>query len=373
MNVAEGYRVTEIDGIRGWASVSVFLFHLLAELFGTLRPEFRTIWTHFLLNGHLAVMIFFVLSGDALATACFQGNNRIVLDYLVVKRYFRLTAPIALSCLLVFVLMKLHLVFPKQAGLIVHREDWIGQFIPFDASIITFVKFVFLGVYNIPLNNPYNPFLWPMSYELMASMYVFIYLFIAPRLRWPLLTLFSIIFYLAYFKSYCTLFFIGVTFSKLRSMDFFEKAKKSIIWMVTSTLALPILVIFEFKLKDGPLDYDSRNMIVAVLFVFLIYSSNWMTRIFRAKFSAFLGDISFPLYLFHFAVLVSFTSGLILHYSINGVLSVEHTYFIIALTILITGLLAIGFSRIEKYLLRVIAKLAKQVFITVHLPQQISV
>jgi peptidoglycan/LPS O-acetylase OafA/YrhL len=361
MDVAERYRVTEIDGIRGWASVSVFLFHLLAELFGILRPEFRSMWTHFLLNGHLAVMIFFVLSGDALATVCSQGNNRVVLNYLVVKRYFRLTAPIALSCFLVFVLMKLHLVFPKQAGIIVHREDWIGQFIPFEASIITFIKFVFLGVYNIPLNNPYNPFLWPMSYELMASMYVFIYLFIAPRLRWPLLTLFTIIFYLAYFKSYCTLFFIGVTFAKLRSMDFFERAKKSTTWMAISTLALPILVIFEFKIKDGPLDYDSRNMIVAVLFVFLIYSSNWMTHIFRAKVSVFLGDISFPLYLLHFAVLVSFTSGLIVYFSKNEVLSVGYIYFILASTIIITGMLAIVFSRIEKYLLRVITRLARQI------------
>jgi peptidoglycan/LPS O-acetylase OafA/YrhL len=144
-------------------------------------------------------------------------------------------------------------------------------------------------------------------------------------------------------------------------MDFFERAKKSTTWMAISTLALPILVIFEFKIKDGPLDYDSRNMIVAVLFVFLIYSSNWMTHIFRAKVSVFLGDISFPLYLLHFAVLVSFTSGLIVYFSKNEVLSVGYIYFILASTIIITGMLAIVFSRIEKYLLRVITRLARQI------------
>src|SRR5262245_41931407 len=60
-------RVHEIDGVRGWAALSVLFFHLFWELFGGVVPAFRSSILRFWLDGPLAVYIFFVLSGDALS------------------------------------------------------------------------------------------------------------------------------------------------------------------------------------------------------------------------------------------------------------------------------------------------------------------
>ena len=65
-------RIDYLDGVRGWASLMVLLFHAFWETFGNVLPVFRNPVTAFLLDGHLAVFVFFVLSGDALSTAWFS-------------------------------------------------------------------------------------------------------------------------------------------------------------------------------------------------------------------------------------------------------------------------------------------------------------
>lgn len=47
--------------------MSVLIFHLAWELFGAVVPAFRTPALRFVLDGNLAVCVFFVLSGDALS------------------------------------------------------------------------------------------------------------------------------------------------------------------------------------------------------------------------------------------------------------------------------------------------------------------
>src|SRR4051812_23978215 len=72
-------RWSELDGVRGWAALSVMLFHVSWETFGIVEPAFRNILTASLLNGQLDVAIFFVLSGEALSASYWRdGNHRSV-------------------------------------------------------------------------------------------------------------------------------------------------------------------------------------------------------------------------------------------------------------------------------------------------------
>src|SRR5690242_4690965 len=118
-HVVEGrrtLRVHEIDGVRGWAALSVVVFHLFWELFGGEVPTFRSAALRFWLDGPLAVYVFFVLSGDALSWPFFASGDARILDRTVVKRYFRLAIPIFYSSLLCFLLMRAGLTFNHQAG-----------------------------------------------------------------------------------------------------------------------------------------------------------------------------------------------------------------------------------------------------------------
>ncbi|HEX4183201.1 MAG TPA: heparan-alpha-glucosaminide N-acetyltransferase domain-containing protein, partial [Caulobacteraceae bacterium] len=86
-------RYHALDGIRGWAALSVVAFHMYWETFGARYPEFRNLASASLLDGWLAVSVFFVLSGEALSTSCLaKQDRRIALD-LGVRRYPRLVIP----------------------------------------------------------------------------------------------------------------------------------------------------------------------------------------------------------------------------------------------------------------------------------------
>lgn len=115
-------RLLEIDGIRGWASLNVLLFHMLNEMFSQVFPVFGSSLLSPLLDGHLPVFVFFVLSGDALSSNYFKSFDERAADRMLVKRYFRLTVPVFISCLVVFAVVRLGADFHAQAAPILHRE-----------------------------------------------------------------------------------------------------------------------------------------------------------------------------------------------------------------------------------------------------------
>lgn len=95
-------RYIEIDGIRGWAALSVVLFHFFPETFGVIFPFLHNPIFGFMSDGGLAVFVFFILSGDALSLSFFKTKDDKVITKIILARYFRLTFPIVISCFIVF-------------------------------------------------------------------------------------------------------------------------------------------------------------------------------------------------------------------------------------------------------------------------------
>src|SRR5436190_12566173 len=102
MKESSPVRALEIDGIRGWASLSVLVYHAFHEMFSRLLPWLNNAWFAPVFDGRLAVCVFFVLSGDALTAAFWArgGTDPRPIDRLLVRRYTRLTIPILMSCTL---------------------------------------------------------------------------------------------------------------------------------------------------------------------------------------------------------------------------------------------------------------------------------
>ena len=63
-----GARLRYLDGLRGWAAVSVVVFHSSWEMLGGIEPSLRSVRLVLINDGPFAVIIFFVLSGFALST-----------------------------------------------------------------------------------------------------------------------------------------------------------------------------------------------------------------------------------------------------------------------------------------------------------------
>jgi peptidoglycan/LPS O-acetylase OafA/YrhL len=223
-------RRLEIDGIRGWAAICILFFHLIWETFGLVVDGYRSPTLSVLLDGPLAVFIFFVLSGDALSSQYTQSARVTISARQVLKRYFRLTGPILFSSLVLYLLMRFGLTFNQTAATIVKREDWFGLFIRLTPDLFAMLDFSTNIVYvNHTLQNSYNPFLWPMSFELIGSFFVFFLGFVYNKIRPREFLAFMIAFYLFEKGSLYSLFFIGICLGAIRNLGVFELLQRHLV------------------------------------------------------------------------------------------------------------------------------------------------
>ena len=352
-------RLHHIDGIRGWAAMAVLFSHLCHEVFGKLFPQYNNLVLRVILDGNLAVCIFFVLSGDALSTAFLSSGRYSILAKMTVKRYFRLAGPILLSCILVYALMCCGLIYSHEAAFLVNNEPWLGAFLNFQPSLLDAIKFGLRFAFTDPFSAPsYNNFLWPMGIELVGSFGLFLYLALYKNLKYPLASVgfFAIIFTIS--RSYFGLFCIGIIFSHLRINGFFERVIHSesgknlmlfgnILWLCLAFLAASLdEKVFQI------------NIVLAGLFIFLAYCQIWTIQFFSNSLSRFLGRISFPLYITHFAVIVSYTSFMIVWVSSKNTLNFTNSFMVAMSSALIAILLADVFSRVELMYLSYLEKAA---------------
>lgn len=224
--LAIGSRRVELDGIRGWAALSVILFHFFQETFGVLFPAFHSPFFNFILDGHLDVLVFFILSGDALSSSFFANQETTGTARIVVVRYLRLTFPILLSCMLELALIQLGWTAPHLAGSLVKRDDWYGSFLNFDPNFFQCLYYALGGVYFDTHGPVYNPFLWTMPVELFGSLLVFVNILIYSRLRSVFLVLGLQIGVLLIFCPVYSLFIFGVLLGHLRTGCFFDKVRR---------------------------------------------------------------------------------------------------------------------------------------------------
>jgi len=351
-------RVHEIDGVRGWAALSVLLYHFFWLLLGNTLTLARSPELHFWLNGPLAVYIFFVLSGDALSWPFVSTGDTLLLDKTVLKRYFRLAIPIFYSSAIVYLLMRAHLIFNREAGPIV-GSSWLGGFLSFSPSALSLVNFsfsrVFLDFAAYP--NSYNRFLWPMPVELVGSFLVFGFCYsIARRHRALHLTLAAALITLS-LSEYFSLFFAGLCFALLRQRGVFDRLRAS----AFGRFGAPALIVAAIAIDT--IDSTSRLFlndrapiegrlysILAIVIVFGIYSNRGLVHFFGNRVSRWLGTVSFPIYLLHFAVMCSLTSFLLLETTGRGGPGIYTA--IATISILVTLAAAWGFEKLERYSLR---------------------
>ncbi len=306
-----GGRALEIDAIRGWAALSVVCFHVFWETFGAAVPWLRNPYTAVLLAGHFDVIVFFILSGDALSFPFFHGGRTDYLQRAAFKRYPRLTVPIVVVTAVTALTMAAGLAPTLAASEIVGRTDWLGNFARFNAAGSSALKFAFFYVYVGGYRADYLPFLWTMPVELAGSFFLLLALFIVPRIRGGAWMVAVLAYLLVAAGSFIGCFFIGMLLGKARADGLFARLPRAFGRIVAPLGIAAALVFVGDRQVAG--DQDLRALAGAgTVLLFCIYACRGLVALLsRSRVSQFLGRVSYLLYLWHFTVLITLTSGLI--------------------------------------------------------------
>lgn len=306
-----GGRAPEIDAIRGWAALSVVCFHVFWETFGAAVPWLRNPYTAPFLAGRFDVILFFILSGDALSFPFFHGGSVRYLQRAALKRYPRLTVPIVVVTAVTALVMAVGLTPTVAASEIVDRADWLGSFARFNAAGASALRFAFFYVYQGGYRWNYLPFLWTMPIELVGSFVLLLMLFVYPRLRGACWFTAGLALALLNSEVYTGCFLVGLLLGQARAENMYTRLPKAISYILAPFGIISALFFVGQRQMTGDQGLFPLAGLGALL-LFSLYACGpavgWLAR---SRFSQFLGRISYLLYLWHFVVLITLTSRLI--------------------------------------------------------------
>lgn len=285
-------RIKFLDGLRGWGAVFVLLYHVLCSGLSISDFARQYLWRFIPFNGPFAVFVFFIVSGFALTIGHLRHSNSRQLAGIAATRYFRLALPIFFACAVV------HLA--QISGLLQAPEQRWGPFAivaTFPPSVAHLLHFSFFEVFfNYSVATSYIGPLWTMHIELFGSFVAMAVAWVVgwKKVRMPIIILVGCIF--LFYGSVNFLFVFGLAMAHLhvgRRLD-----------SVHPAISISALVCSVFYLLFNSWSSGRADMVAACAFVYGCVSLLNVREFLSTRFSAHLGEISFPLYLMHGSVML---------------------------------------------------------------------
>ncbi len=348
-------RLAFLDGLRGWAALMVVLSHLLVFFVAQTSSAYKGWYWAFPSDGNLAVFVFFVLSGFALSIGYIQSGRMSILTALCVRRYLRLAIPILCTSLLAYLLHTVHLFYNAAAGNITENA-WLTTFYTFPPNLLESVKF---GLYDVFLHYSgtasYNPILWTMSIELFGSFIVFAICALVLPLKKRVILLTLILIYFVLTKNiYYLPFLCGIGIALC-----YHNRDKTVFKKIHFALPFLLVLIIYYStvsLRGQGLPVpqitrsDTYSILASSCMVFAAAFYAPLRRFLENPVSRYLGSISFPIYLTHFIVICSFSSGFVLYLTVTrGVYSEMNVHLNVVASLLICFVIAHFFRHIESF------------------------
>ena len=323
-------RLHYFDGLRGWAALVVVLHHLELTFAPELQGKRDAISPllgpfSFLVDGPLAVAIFFILSGIVLAEGLRKAdiqNPVSGLTGLIVKRWLRLGLPILAAGILVLVLFALLGDRTVETGRLT-GSGWIRDLFPpgYHPNLLEVLHEAIFGAFIGPSTPLHDPILWTIRVEFLGSILVFaLCLFVRSGFARLAACAFSgaaLIATPAWLLNFCALFAIGVAISDLRQLSARNERYRipsdivglGMIFLATCVypvldLHLPALMQHLGEIADpaGHLSqWTARSLLIVGGVVLSRSAQDFLAR----PVSLYLGRISFGLYLLHIPLLWS--------------------------------------------------------------------
>lgn len=198
----ERERLSELDGLRGWAALGVFAWHAL-DVFdpvcvgthageGTTSPLLSVLQKlplGFAFNGMFAVYVFFALSGYVLTHQLYAGNLFHRCHELIARRWLRLFPVVAVGSAVGFVVLRFRWFRLSEVAAIngVTKPDVYQELVWNGLTVWDWLIQTFGRVWTAPHSDTlYNRVLWTIGVEFQCSVLVFatVTLFRRVRTRW---------------------------------------------------------------------------------------------------------------------------------------------------------------------------------------------
>ncbi|QDE38488.1 acyltransferase [Luteibacter pinisoli] len=359
---------TGLDGLRGLAALAVVFSHAMfgyfpfthtgaaADLRETWEPGLFNSPLYILYSGGFAVSLFFVLSGYVLAKRFFEGAD---IDYLrgsAIKRYFRLGVPVAAAVMFGYLLMAAH-AFHTVSPELPHSFVWDSYRGPH-----SFVQALNEAVYGSLLlgHTSYDYVLWTIQLEFYGSMLLFAFLALFGRFRYSGLAAAAAALLLWHISSnpgtYFAMFIVGAYIGRLPALfrtrwfaaiaiplGIFVASYKS-----NAPLYVPLVVLANWIQEHAGLSWNwpaLYELLGAWLLVAGVVASPLAHTILTARPVAWLGRVSFTVYLIHTLILGSAGAAVFKAVARHASYSTA-AWSAIAVVVILTLILAEPFRRI---------------------------
>lgn len=324
-----------LEGIRGAAAFIVVLAHFF-QVFLPSVFEGKGAMVHFafettasktplnlLFNGNFSVALFFVLSGYVLSYRFFREKENSIIYSSALRRYFRLAVPAFVSIILAYAVVRFGFGYYDDISPIT-RSSMRDPYVV-DPNIWTMFK---EGLFNtfFTYGNKYNPVLWTMTYELFGSFLIFIFLFLLGKLRNRYIVYPFLIYF--FLDSYYLGFVLGLLLSDLHNSgrNWLELVNRPWVNLLLVTMGIYVgsfpyvsaeNTIYSILVWNAPgfSFFVFYHAIGSFFIILALLNSKSMQSLFGSKPFAYLGKVSFSLYLVHFTIILSFGSYLFMQLS----------------------------------------------------------
>jgi|GEM_PF-939313 len=315
-----------LEGLRGWAAFFVVIHHCLCAF----NYDFILNYTgplYWLIGGRFQVTVFFVLSGLVLAMGPLNRQDPEACLMGALKRYIRLMWPVFGSSLVYYVLLSQGWLFHHQAA-VLSGSEWLNneyRFSPNAGAFLfgTLVKSLVLGY------NQYSTVLWTMQLEFLGSFLVYACVWLTLQFKWPLSRVLmgaaSLLFLLVVILKQGVLVYSGFLFGialcpllkriYIRPLMSYGLVILGLVLGCIPFMNLPFMtsspIIHSVRHAFGlprSASYDVATFLLtlgATALLAGIIQNPLLQQPFGARFSAWLGKLSFGLYLLHSAVMLS--------------------------------------------------------------------
>jgi peptidoglycan/LPS O-acetylase OafA/YrhL len=346
-------RVKSLEGLRGVLALIVVITHLQQFFFAQISDQLSTTFEplptplayilnsffHAFFDGEFAVWTFWIISGLVLSYRYFSlvnSNVKATKKYLLIaasKRYFRLLVPVLVSVLLALILFSADLMANKplaQHYLNTHPgweeyAQWLMNFYNFEPSFSNALKSAIWDTFvHYDHLTTYNPVLWTMEKELFGSLFLFSFLAILSRLNNTKWLWISTVLLLTLLRlHWITAFLVGAMISAhLHSnsprLSLPQPLRVKKLSNALQSPGLTALFVLTLWILIGlPNFLGLTNFVIAPLLITLTLTSSPLAALLSSPPLAFLGKISFGLYLGHFLLVASISSQLYLFLMID--------------------------------------------------------
>jgi peptidoglycan/LPS O-acetylase OafA/YrhL len=302
-------RISELDGLRGLAALSVYFSHLIG-IFNTNSKIFEIISNspiHILWDGESAVRLFFLLSGFVLTFPFIKNKDKMNLFSFYKKRIFRIY-PVFIVSIIVCIFFKTFLFDPfRMLGF----SPWINTFWKWNYIGISYKEllntFILVGS---PFNTDlFDPVIGTLRKEMIISFIFPFFIWIALRVK-MVINLIILITFFHLGNTVSGIFYLGIIMALNQNLiiEFIDKKDNYFISFVIFILA-SFFYSIRYSLSFLISDYESIFSLIGCMFFLFLAMKNGLFKTFlNSKFIMFLGKISYSFYLFHFPILLVVSS-----------------------------------------------------------------